>query len=1306
MKTVIGNNKILYLKSELDQHYLNNIKNENILLDNFNYYFNSIKKTNIDFFMFVVPDKSIICADNIPESYDTHNMYRFANIIKNSTDKLNFIDLYDKCELLPSDYYITDTHSNNKGALKIVKQIMKNFIQDNNKINEIDNFLKTDIIHNFRGDLTNNINLKNQQLIIDLKLYEDRENIININFNDYTDKLKDIDIKYRFCYSRPSKYVNNKNATIKKKILLYGDSTASNLIFELLSFYFEETFFYWNHYFINNDLIKMLNPDIIIDIRTERFLIIDEHIYNTISKYDSTSRKYNYENVPDDFNPKEYIELNCDLNHMTELEAKIHYTKYGCSEKRIYKYENVPDDFNPKEYIKLNRDLNHMTELEAKIHYVKYGYSEKRKYNYLKLDLNFNVYVYCSPKTGGSTLNNTFNKNGYKSLHLHGNKNYMCDCIESNNNNNIFDVIEQSMLNNENIYIIDSYRNPIEQKISSFFQNYTEYNKQIDYIIKQIDKCIFSIDNYVSINEVFDHFNIPYFTSFDFEKKYNILYYKNITFIKLIFEDINEWGNILSTIFNKPITIYNDNMSENKLYNNEYKIIKNEYKIPQYMINEIKNNAEFKIYNSFESQQKYLNYWTNKSTIYKYKNVPDDFNSKEYIDLNEDLKGFTELHAKNHYENEGYKENRKYKYDNLPDDFNSKEYIELNGDLNHMTELEAKIHYVKYGCSEKRIYSHNINYYKDIIDESILINKLHINNINMFDNLILIIDYNLFGGGTSVFLNTIISKYKINQNFLIARNINGFIEFNINDKYYLNESYNETESIIFLENNKNKIMKIFINHILGHTYNFLNNLFNLNKIITYITHDYSAINKNSNPFYDEIQLNKPNINFDINKCDIIVSQNYYTLQNFNPFLKKNIIKIISPLPDYRNKNIKIETDNSVIVIGIIGRISEIKGKYIIKKIIEKSKNYNNQFKFVVFGELNLLNFNNSYEYKNIDEFNNLLMIHKPNLILETSIWPETYSYTLSLSKITNLPILYYNKPFPSVVVDRLKDYTKAHSFNTSEEFYNLAINKHQSYFYTINPNIYFPKFWDEYFINLNNENNKLILYKNISNNYKNIVLITSKINKIIKSYTYSNIRCIYTTEECYEQTINTINSIRQFIPNSYIILFDNSIIDLNQKNNLTNLTDNFININDNEILNYYTNHKYKSLGELAQMCYLYTYFLKNIDINCCNNLYKISGRYFINETFDYNKFDNNYNIFKKNENVTNRDYYYTSFYKLNNTTITFFFENLINIFNNKHLYLNQDYEQFIPNVLKNNIKLHDNLGITQIFAPFFKIDMI
>ena len=79
------------------------------------------------------------------------------------------------------------------------------------------------------------------------------------------------------------------------------------------------------------------------------------------------------------------------------------------------------------------------------------------------------------------------------------------------------------------------------------------------------------------------------------------------------------------------------------------------------MIQIIQNDVEFKIYNTIEAQQKYLEYWSKKTKKHKFENIPEDFNPKDYVELNEDLKHMTEIESKIHYEYQGYKENRIYK---------------------------------------------------------------------------------------------------------------------------------------------------------------------------------------------------------------------------------------------------------------------------------------------------------------------------------------------------------------------------------------------------------------------------------------------------------------------------------------------------------------------------------------------------------------------------------------------------------------------------------------------------------------------
>ena len=109
------------------------------------------------------------------------------------------------------------------------------------------------------------------------------------------------------------------------------------------------------------------------------------------------------------------------------------------------------------------------------------------------------------------------------------------------------------------------------------------------------------------------YFNLDIFDSFDFDKKYNLLEHKNIKFIKLRFNDITIWDKILSNIFKSNIIIHNENLSENKNYIKIYKDFKNNYKVPKEYLEKIKNDINFKIYNTLHEQDEYIKYWNSKS---------------------------------------------------------------------------------------------------------------------------------------------------------------------------------------------------------------------------------------------------------------------------------------------------------------------------------------------------------------------------------------------------------------------------------------------------------------------------------------------------------------------------------------------------------------------------------------------------------------------------------------------------------------------------------------------------------------------
>jgi hypothetical protein len=96
----------------------------------------------------------------------------------------------------------------------------------------------------------------------------------------------------------------------------------------------------------------------------------------------------------------------------------------------------------------------------------------------------------------------------------------------------------------------------------------------------------------------------------------------------------------------------------------------------------------------------------------------------------------------------------------------------------------------------------------------------------------------------------------------------------------------------------------------------------------------------------------------------------------------------------------------------------------------------------------------------------------------------------------------------------------------------------------------------------------------------------------------------------------------------------------------------------------------------------------------------------LNDNFDYNIFNNDDNIFKRNKDLLNLKYYYTSFYKISNNYIEDFFKILNNTFYNKDRYLEMNYEEIIPEIIDYNFKEIDFIGLKQRISVWNQIDEI
>jgi hypothetical protein len=126
---------------------------------------------------------------------------------------------------------------------------------------------------------------------------------------------------------------------------------------------------------------------------------------------------------------------------------------------------------------------------------------------------------------------------------------------------------------------------------------------------------LYKLEEYHSIDEVMNYYQIPLFEKFDFYQGYNMVKKDNIVFIKLLFKDIDRWPVILTEIFKTKITkLINANLSENKQIFDKYNEFKKYIMVKkEYLTDTLSKNREFKIYNTPSQQKQYMEQWLNKS---------------------------------------------------------------------------------------------------------------------------------------------------------------------------------------------------------------------------------------------------------------------------------------------------------------------------------------------------------------------------------------------------------------------------------------------------------------------------------------------------------------------------------------------------------------------------------------------------------------------------------------------------------------------------------------------------------------------
>jgi inositol phosphorylceramide mannosyltransferase catalytic subunit len=613
------------------------------------------------------------------------------------------------------------------------------------------------------------------------------------------------------------------------------------------------------------------------------------------------------------------------------------------------------------------------------------------------------------------------------------------------------------------------------------------------------------------------------------------------------------------------------------------------------------------------------------------------------------------------------------------------------------------LHLWGYSWDKNKLFSKKIyNYINPFLLNKLILQINYINNKNIENNLYIFNknNYNnrkkivhimgiFFSGGIEKFIYYF-DKYGDHEKYeyillCINESNNKLPTFFSKIKYYSFENINTLNLLIqFIKPD------LIIDHYSIYLDKFPYNTYNNNYIIQIIhsailyNKDISHMNfKNSIHLYDESVENK-------NKSWLSIKNNY-------------IISLGTEIKKYENNNFKEKNINKKIHISIIGRIVPEKIPLdFFEKLCILSLEKKDIFEIHIYGEK--CNYSNN-NFKDFLDYNNLFdkyldnssiiyhdfisydLIHKiyekTDLLLIPSIY-ETGSFTCLEAYSYGIPVISRNNYGLKHII---KNNITGYLVNNDDEFIDKIRN--------IRNDLIF----DNYYLILKesykyNIVEKIKDYENIFTQFiacKNIIIITSVLNISNNPLSYYHKRSVFTIEERFKQTLNTIRSIKEKL-GSEIEIFFCECSDLLLYNSYEKIIKSevsyFYNFYDNFTIRNYVLSKYKGLGEL----YLIKQALKIIDDSKKKYqfIFKISGRYYLNENFEYNEFNNNYNIMTYWD--CNIQSYASLFYKICFQDLLLFMNSLEQFeYDLKH---GNSFEQCLYKFFNHNILVHNKLNIS------------
>jgi hypothetical protein len=162
---------------------------------------------------------------------------------------------------------------------------------------------------------------------------------------------------------------------------------------------------------------------------------------------------------------------------------------------------------------------------------------------------------------------------------------------------------------------------------------------------------------------------------------------------------------------------------------------------------------------------------------------------------------------------------------------------------------------------------------------------------------------------------------------------------------------------------------------------------------------------------------------------------------------------------------------------------------------------------------------------------------------------------------------------------------------------------------------------------------------------------------------------IYSKDERFEQTKETIKTVKQKIPNSFIVLIDISKFNGDEIEYFKNNCDMFLNPSDDmELAEKIIGRK--SYGEKTYLQYTINLLNNNENVYNFNNfpnlkhIFKVGGRYFLNDHFNYDNFNNEFDNIKIVSDSIYKNTCYTSCFKISKQNVSYLIDSF-KIFDNE-----------------------------------------